>query len=178
MIILSHKHGDHVGGLRKVLEENENLDVCMLSTFPDSVKEIVRSIGGRLIETVDSCEVFEGVYTTGKMGSYIEEQSMIIDTDNGLIVITGCAHPGILQIVKRTKQILPKDILLILGGFHRRDKSEAEIKEISASLKKEGVRYLAPCHCSGLRAFEIFRKTYGEDFIEAGAGKVIRFSSP
>ncbi|NIS16475.1 MAG: MBL fold metallo-hydrolase, partial [Aliifodinibius sp.] len=53
MIILSHKHADHVGGLREVLEENGNLEVCMLPSFPDNVKETVKFAGSRLIESVD-----------------------------------------------------------------------------------------------------------------------------
>ncbi|HDS00833.1 MAG TPA: MBL fold metallo-hydrolase [candidate division Zixibacteria bacterium] len=173
LIVLSHKHSDHVGGLGKILEENGYLDVCMLPSFPDSIKEVVRSLGGRLIETGDSGEIIEGVYTTGKMGSYIEEQSLIIDTDKGLILITGCAHPGIEKIAERAKQILPKEILLIAGGFHLRDKSENEIRAVSESLKNTGVMYAAPSHCSGAKAFEIFREAYGDHYINSGAGKVI-----
>ena len=58
------------------------------------------------------------------MGAQILEQSMIVDTVEGTVVITGCAHPQILDIVRKLKTIIPKDIHLVFGGFHLLHTSE------------------------------------------------------
>ena len=60
----------------------------------------------------------KNVYLTGEMGFSIKEQSLILNTPEGLIVITGCAHPGIVEIVKKAKAMLNRDIYLAIGGFH------------------------------------------------------------
>ncbi len=63
-------------------------------------------------------EICSHVWSTGELGSFIREQSLIIETSKGLIVMTGCAHPGIVEIVEAAKQLLDRDIHLVLGGFH------------------------------------------------------------
>ena len=63
-------------------------------------------------------EICRGVYSTGEIQGVVNEQSIIFDTDSGLVVITGCAHPGILNILKKVKEIRNKEIYLVLGCFH------------------------------------------------------------
>lgn len=46
------------------------------------------------------------------------EHSLVIFTDNGLIILTGCAHPGVVEIVERAKKITKQEVLLVAGGFH------------------------------------------------------------
>ena len=94
--------------------------------------------------------------------------SLIIDSKKGLVVITGCAHPGIVNIVKRAKRLMKKDkVYLVLGGFHHPPVScVKEFKEL-------GVEKVAPSHCTGDLVREAFRKEYKKNFIEYGVGKVI-----
>ena len=99
---------------------------------------------------------------------------MIVNTNKGLVVITGCAHPGIVNIIKKTKEIFPKEeIYLVIGGFHLAGFSDSELKNIINDFKKLGVQITAPCHCSGDRTRELFKEEYGENFIENGVGKII-----
>jgi len=52
------------------------------------------------------------------LGTGIKEQSLIIKSAKGLIIITGCAHPGIVNIVKKAKEIFPNEnVYLVLGYF-------------------------------------------------------------
>jgi 7,8-dihydropterin-6-yl-methyl-4-(beta-D-ribofuranosyl)aminobenzene 5'-phosphate synthase len=88
-----------------------------------------------------------------------------------LIVMTGCAHPGIVEIVRRAKAY--GEVYLVMGGFHLGDKSAREVDAIIAELKRLGVRQVAPCHCTGDEAIQLFRAAFGADFIQAGAGAVI-----
>jgi len=172
-IVLSHVHYDHIGGLSYFLKKNQNVTVYMPRSLPQSVKDPVRIAGARLADVHKPIKICEDVYSTGELGTFIKEESLIIKTSKGLVVITGCAHPGIVNIVKRAKEMLKSDVYLVLGGFHLCWMSLSKVKRIINGVKKEGVKKVAPCHCSGDLARKQFEKAYGKDFILVGAGKTI-----
>jgi 7,8-dihydropterin-6-yl-methyl-4-(beta-D-ribofuranosyl)aminobenzene 5'-phosphate synthase len=115
----------------------------------------------------------EGIFTTGELGRSIPEQALVISTDRGLVVITGCAHPGIVQMTAQAKMLFGDPVYLVLGGFHLGSKSDAEISAILAEFRRLGVERVAPCHCTGERAISRFAAEYGDDFVQAGVGRVI-----
>jgi len=170
-IVISHAHWDHVGGLSAVLDENKT--VYLLKSFPESLKKAIRIAGAKPIEVSEPQQIVEGIHTTGELGHGIKEQALVVDSGKGLIIITGCAHPGIVEIVKKSKELFNKPIYFVLGGFHLLDKSESEIKKIIEEFKKLGVVYVGPCHCTGDRAIALFKDAYRDKFIEIGVGKVL-----
>ena len=173
IIVLSHIHGDHVGGLTGILSINNHTEVYVPLSFPSSFKDKIRSYGCELIEVKDPTVICKGVATTGELGEAIKEQSLLINTSKGLIVITGCAHPGVVRIVKEAKELTGADVYLIIGGFHLIGASEDEISSIIEQLKNLGVKKVAPCHCSGDLARSMFKEAFNEDYIEVGVGKII-----
>lgn len=177
IIVLSHVHGDHVGGLSTLLKQNPKVTVYLLESFPKSFKDAVREYGAEVIEVKEELKICDGVYSTGELGTWIKEQSLVINTERGLIVITGCAHPGIVKIVKVAKNLIGNDVNLVMGGFHLLGKSDEEITQIISEFKKMGVRHVAPCHCSGERARQLFKKEYGENYFDVGVGRVITIDS-
>jgi 7,8-dihydropterin-6-yl-methyl-4-(beta-D-ribofuranosyl)aminobenzene 5'-phosphate synthase len=118
--------------------------------------------------------LFDNFYSTGVMQP-VGEQSLVIDEGDFSIVITGCAHPGIVNIVKRAIEMLNKPVLYALGGFHLMRSSEDEIINVVRELKDLGVEYVTPTHCSGDLAIEIFKEVYGENYIPGGVGRIIEF---
>jgi len=173
-VILSHIHGDHTGGLSGLLPmAGDGLTVFVPQSFPVRFKETVRT-RAQLVEVHESREIGEEVYTTGELGMGIIEQSLVVGTDEGLVVITGCAHPGIVEIIRKARAMSGDEVYLVLGGFHLGGKSQREIEGILSEFRRLGVRKVAPCHCTGEQAIRMFRQEYGEDFIQAGVGKVIR----
>jgi len=172
-VILSHIHGDHVGGLLGFLEVNPNVTVYVPQSFPKSFKHEIKSYGTAFVDVSKPTKIFDGVYSTGELGTWIKEQSLIIKTEKGLIVITGCAHPGIVDIVKKAKEITKEGMYLITGGFHLGEASDYEIKNIVENFRKLGVKRVAPCHCTGDRAINLFKEEYKDNFIKAGVGKII-----
>jgi 7,8-dihydropterin-6-yl-methyl-4-(beta-D-ribofuranosyl)aminobenzene 5'-phosphate synthase len=166
-VVLSHVHSDHTGGLDALLAVNDLATVFVPRSFPDEFKTRV-SKRVPIIQVRELMTVTDHIRTTGEMGTSIIEQSLIVETDKGLIVITGCAHPGIVEIAKRAKGY--GEINLIVGGFHLGDKSTGEIEAVIAELKRLGVRQVAPSHCTGETAIQQFRAAWGADFVQAGVG--------
>ena len=98
----------------------------------------------------------------------------LIFTDKGIILITGCAHPGIEEMVKTARNLVRDDLLLVMGGFHLAGTSESVIAQIVSNMKKWGVRYAGPCHCSGDLARRLFKNEFGNTYIDVGVGKIIK----
>jgi len=176
-IVLSHIHGDHTGGLSGILEINSNLDVYLLKSFPGDFKNTVKSYKANVIEVSDPIKIYENVSTTGELGTWIGEQALLVKTDKDLVVITGCAHPGIVEILREAKKITNEEIYLVLGGFHLGGTGDSKLRDIIKSFRELGVKKAAPCHCSGDRTRELFKEEYGEDFIANGVGMVIEIGA-
>ena len=102
---------------------------------------------------------------------------MILNTGEGLVVITGCSHPGIVEILERTKEILDEEICMVFGGFHLLRHSDAEVAEILQRFNVLGVEKCGAMHCTGERQTLAFQAAYGDNFIPMGAGKVLTFST-
>ena len=173
-IILSHKHHDHTGGLAAILEKNHHATVYPLKSFPQNILETTKN--NRVINVDKPLKICKHVYSTGEMGISIKEQSLFINTTNGLVVITGCSHPGIVNIIKKVRTLIDKDIDLVLGGFHLRSFTDEQVVNIINDLKKRGVHRCGATHCTGEKQIELFRKAFGPQFVEMGTGKIIRIN--
>jgi len=174
-LFISHPHWDHIGGIDSIVDINRNLTLFL----PDSLSSLYIRDLKRLSKEIKviheyPVRLFDGFYSTGVMHP-IGEQSLVIDEGEFGIVVVGCSHPGITNIVKRAKDILNKPILYAIGGFHLMRSSEDEIIEIVKEMKNLGVEYVTPTHCSGDLAIEIFKAEYGENYIPGGVGRVIEF---
>lgn len=175
VVFLSHVHGDHTRGLGAFLAANPDVEVWMPSRFPDTFREEVRAAGARVRDVTDPTKLFEGAHTTGEMGDQFVEQALVLEARDGLALITGCAHPGIAEIVARALRQHERKIELIAGGFHLRSLAESDFGEVVRALEKNGVERVAPSHCTGDSAVAAFRRVWGDRFVEAGCGAAIDF---
>lgn len=174
LVFLSHDHGDHTNGLDALLTKNSKIEVWLPGFFSSSFKDAIKKKGGTVVEVENLQRACEGVYTSGVITGWIKEQSLILDTDKGLIVITGCAHPRITKIITTIKELLKKDIYMVFGGFHLAGFYKNEIQEIIDQFRALEVKKVGPCHCSGDEARRLFAEEYEDDFIDIGAGKEIK----
>jgi 7,8-dihydropterin-6-yl-methyl-4-(beta-D-ribofuranosyl)aminobenzene 5'-phosphate synthase len=173
LVLLSHYHKDHTGGLSALLELNPNIEVWLPKFFPIGFKERVSKNGNRLVEVERQLKICDGAFTTGVIEGWIKEQSLVLDTASGLVVITGCAHPRLINILPRIKELFGRDIHMLLGGFHLTGFQTDEIREVIAMLEGLHIQKICPCHCTGDKARSMFTEKFAEDFIKAGAGKEI-----
>jgi 7,8-dihydropterin-6-yl-methyl-4-(beta-D-ribofuranosyl)aminobenzene 5'-phosphate synthase len=174
-IAISHGHGDHTNGLPGLVERGVRVPLYALTSFAPALRARVGE-ALTVAETSPGDELIPGVFTTGAMvdpGVGIPEQALVIPTDQGLVVITGCAHQGIVAAVRRAKEMFDAPVHLVLGGFHLARKSGPEIQEIIAEFRRLSVRSVGATHCTGDQAIAAFAAVYGADFVKVGAGRVI-----
>jgi len=176
IVVISHKHWDHVGGLPAFLEINPNVSVYMPASVAQQWEPEIKKRKAKSVAVSQPIEVCKHVFLTGEMKGPVNEQALILDTAKGLIVITGCAHPGIVEMVKNAKKIHNKKIYMVFGGFHLAQKSDAEVKQIIEEFRQLGVVKVGPTHCTGDKAIKLFKDAYGDNYIKIGAGKVIEIS--
>ncbi len=172
-VFLSHEHRDHTGGLSSVLEKSSQVEVCILASFPEAIADEVRKHSATPVRVTAPVEIAPGVRSTGEMGTEIPEHALVIDTPEGLVVISGCAHPGIVDMVRAAKETTGRNVHLVLGGFHLLRSQEDEVRAVIHAFQELGVAKAGASHCSGDAAMALFKEAYGEDFLELGAGRVL-----
>lgn len=170
-VVISHIHDDHLGGLEGFLDKNNDVTVYVPFSFPIFVKNMITEKGSKCIEVSEFMEISELVYTTGELTGDPDEQALVIESLRGLVVVTGCAHPGIVGMIERVRILFEnKKVYLVVGGFHNPN------IECVDRFRELGVVKVAPSHCTGDLIRDAFRDEYGENFIEYGVGKMLTIS--
>jgi len=178
LAVLSHFHGDHLGGFDAVLRERPGLPFYV----PDDKSEpAVRlserwaKAGARLVPVSKPLRPGDGLVLPGTMGEAIREQLLVLDTSRGLVIIAGCAHPGIAGMVEKAKEVTGRPVEAVIGGFHLLQTGDQDLARILARFKEMGVAGVGATHCTGDKAIALFREAYKDKFIELGAGRVLTF---
>ena len=173
--VISHEHGDHRNGIYKLYPRNPAMRVHFLDNFPAPAFDEATAVALQPARVRAPAEIVPGVFTTGIIEGNPPEQSLLIETSKGLVILTGCSHPGILKIVETAKrQRGAKSIRMLIGGFHMFRMPAGEIDAIVTGLRNLGVESIVPAHCTGDPAKQRFREVFGQNCSEAGAGKLIR----
>lgn len=106
----------------------------------------------------------------------LPELSLSMKTDKGQILIVGCSHTGVENIVKQTQNVTADKIELVYGGFHMIPFDRAQTVQLVSTLKNDlKVHRVAPAHCTGHLAFKILHDTYKTDCLYAGLGATISY---
>jgi len=173
VVVLSHAHRDHTGGLDDLLSRNPRIEVWLPQFFAIDFKDQVKKKGAKVVEVTTPQKIGEGAYSSGVIEGWIKEQSLVLDTENGLVLVTGCAHPRIVHIIARIRDIFKKEIFMALGGIHLAGFEKRELREIIRKFRDSGIQRVGLGHCSGDEARKLFHEEYKEDFVEIGVGKKI-----
>ncbi|MBN2482150.1 MAG: MBL fold metallo-hydrolase [Bacteroidales bacterium] len=150
-VFISHAHFDHIGGLSAFLNMNDQVNVYV----PVSLRGVRKA--KKVIHVDKPMELYENFYSTGELEDI--EQSMVVKTDKGLVLIVGCSHPKMKNILDSASQF--GNIYAIIGGLHGFDEYELF----------NDLEYICPTHCT--RHIAEIKALYLEKYIEGGAGKII-----
>ena len=160
-IVISHEHHDHTGGLFDLIDINPKVNVYVLSSSSEKIKNKI-SEKANLTEITAPVKITKNIYTTGLIKNNPNEQSLILKTTKGVIVIVGCSHPGVKKILEIAKE--SGKIHAIIGGLH--GFSDYEILK--------GIGMIGVCHCT--QHIKEIREKFPKQFQEIKAGDSYEWS--
>ena len=150
-----------------------------LSREPTWLSEDVAAGGEEPMKT-DFEEVADGLFV--KEGDrfvpdpVIDDQSLFLRTELGLVVILGCAHRGMINIVEYGRELMGQDrVYLVLGGTHLVAASDAQLEQTIDALCRLEVAWIGVSHCTGQRQAARLMHVFGDRFFFNNAGSVLRF---
>ncbi len=114
VIVLSHIHGDHTERLQEFPRHNSQVTVYLPDSFPTQIKQHIRSFGAEVKSVHEPEELFEGAITMGELNGAVDEQSLLVKVSEVFCLITGCAHPSIINITKKAKETVGKEVYLAM----------------------------------------------------------------
>jgi 7,8-dihydropterin-6-yl-methyl-4-(beta-D-ribofuranosyl)aminobenzene 5'-phosphate synthase len=151
IIVISHAHGDHTGGLPGILGMNEIAELYLPGSFgiafPSRKVTLVK----------DPIKIRDNVFSSGELEGV--EQSLALKTDRGIFVLTGCAHPAMKSILGAAAKF--GKLYGIAGGFHG----------FSSFSAFSDLSLICPCHCTIYK--QEIRDFFKDKALECGAGLVI-----
>lgn len=202
MVILSHGHYDHSGGLLALKQMYPNIPVYMqksangayyhksktveryigIASRIEQLPQIVKIEGNKKID--EQLSLFTGIKErylwpkgnqilkvkrdgTFYQDDFCHEQYLVIEEEGKQVLISGCAHNGILNILNEYRKIYKRDPDIVISGFHMMKKNEYtkaekdDIHETGKQLKEMDTIFYTG-HCTGERAFEILQEEMGE----------------
>ena len=201
IIVLSHGHYDHTGGLRnfssRIITHPDAFYERYLVT-PSNVKlDLTCSGSDMFIDRVEfhrgPVQLAEGIWTSGEVkrrhlweglntfeikrggeiqpDNIMDDQGIIISSKNGLVVISGCGHSGIINTIEQGIEMSGiKDVYCVIGGFHLIGPGEAKIDRTIKELKRLNVQKIIPIHCSGFEAIKRISTEMPDKFEYATTG--------
>lgn len=177
-IVISHNHWDHKNGLSLILEKTFNKPIVYVvendfNEYSDKYPNAnIQSVSGTL-------QIDNDLWTTGQLpasysGKELYEQYLILTQKDTMVLLTGCSHSGIVDMVKTIKKSFPdKKVELVAGGFHLIRKQKDEIITISNELKALNVDKIAPSHCTGDTAISVFKNNWGDKLVALNIGDIL-----
>jgi len=161
-----------------------------------SAKEAIQD--QHMIWTVTPAQIFPGMSVTGQVprlndyedvgGTFfvdedcqkpdelLDDQTLFIESSKGLVVVLGCAHAGVVNILDYISKLTScNKIYTVIGGMHLLNASRIRIANTIEAFKKYEIQKIFPLHCTGKKAMDAMEKAFGDKCLCLGAGGQIGF---
>ena len=214
IVIISHGHRDHGGGLESFLKENSTAKIYInknaFEPYYNTLLNLMKYYIGlnkefkdndRIILTDDDyiiddkLRLFSNVSGSKFIPSsnkdllmkegdnYLQddfkhEQNLIIKENNKNILISGCSHCGVVNIIERGEELIKGKFNIQIGGLHlynpisKKEEDLEFIKALGKDLNDRNINYYT-CHCTGLKSFNDLREIMGIKINYLSTGKII-----
>lgn len=199
--ILSHNHSDHTGGLKTLREHYPQsftvLHVGKGITYPRKPRTFsLNDYTGRVIEYDHPAQIYPGVWLTGPVprkypernwsgtgqvqtpdgwaeDNIPEDMSLVFNTAQGLVLLSGCGHAGVVNTVEYAREkVRSAPLYAAIGGFHLYALDDAKLDWTAQKLKEFGLRNFLGAHCTGIEAVQRIKTIAGLDRKTASVGAV------
>lgn len=163
---------------------------------PPATREEFEEMGAVFRLSADAVPVAPGIITTGQVprvsdlapvsphllverdgqvveDDFVDDMSLIARLGQGNVLLTGCAHAGLVNIVARATELTGLCPFAIAGGTHLARESEERIARVAGEIYERGVRQVVPMHCSGERGAALLEKHFAGETLRAGVGSTI-----
>ena len=182
-IVLSHGHWDHTGGLAAAAGVAHKATIyahpaaeidpagreCLLSRAPETVVPGIQTTG-EIARDTD----FEG--ERGYPMSFPDDQAIYFEVDEGVVVVVGCAHAGVVNTLQQVARLANTDtIYAVMGGMHLGPASDDRLEKTVDAFRRLGVRRLGACHCTGEKAMRLFDKEFPAESFRCATGTALTF---
>lgn len=219
LVVLSHCHSDHTGGLvglleaigRKRVPVIAHPSICrpnfvlkpVFKSFgmgPASGEALIENAGGEMILVAEPLALAPGIVTTGEITDKIDfeanptlsmftlekgkmaadfmpdDLSLVFILDEGLVIITGCSHAGVISIIETAVRMTGVEkVAALIGGFHLIDADDARIEATVKKLADYDIGRIYTGHCTGLKAEARLQQAFGKQFKKTHTGTTIKF---
>ena len=161
--------------------------------IPGSSRQALVAVQDRIVWTRSATEVVPGVWCTGEIprlpvngqtttgffldadcrepDPIVDDQALFIDTTDGLVVVAGCAHAGILNALDRICALTSRtEMLALAGGLHLGRATHQELEVIGNAIGRRNFQILTPCHCTGMGANSYLRARFHSLVQDVGVG--------
>jgi 7,8-dihydropterin-6-yl-methyl-4-(beta-D-ribofuranosyl)aminobenzene 5'-phosphate synthase len=171
-LFISHEHGDHTAGMPWIIELNPSVKCFLPASYAQQLKA-----RGTLPPHSKGLEkpthLYGPFYSTGDNFVAFREHGLVIKTENGGVLITGCGHPGAVPMITVAEEELGIEIHTLIGGLHLMNKNAKEMEQLAATLKALGIKQICPTHCTGDNSIAALKASFGDGYIKGGTGKLI-----
>lgn len=163
--------------------------------IPDGLDVSLRE---KVIGTEQPTQIIDGIWVTGEVpreneweqstGTFYlddrgqqtdelkDDQSIFIKTNQGIVVLLGCAHSGVVNTLQYIERLTGgMGIGFVMGGMHLLNASLERINQTIQELRRMNVKKIAPCHCTGVGACHTLRSSFGDQYVECSVGTEFRF---
>ncbi len=171
-VVISHLHSDHVGGLPYVGWVSPSIKTYIPYASGHYFEQLVRKNGLTPVEVLGWTSLDRDLFISKPFYGPPWEHVLVVRSVEGLVLFTGCSHPGINMVVDEVSSYFGDEVYAVIGGLHLNSAPDNIVYNTIDRLVKK-VSKIAPLHCSGDKVLEYMVRKYNDKLLKAMAGSTI-----